>query len=64
MARIECWLGNVVNFQVIWTSIAKEPYSFVIFQGVKDPLYTPPSLDPRIISNNYRMNKSRGRGSQ
>ena len=61
---IECWLGSVVNFQVIWTSIAKEPCSFVIFQGVRDPLSTPPSLDPRIISNNYRMNKSRGRGSQ
>ena len=27
--NIECWLG----FQAIWTSIAKKPYIFVIFQG-------------------------------
>ena len=31
---IECWLGSFVIFLVISTSIAKEPYSFVIFQGV------------------------------
>ena len=29
---IECWLGSFVIFQGIWTTIAKEPYSFVIVQ--------------------------------
>ena len=36
--------GGFVIFQGIWTSIAKEPYSFVIFQGGPDPLSSP--LDP------------------
>ena len=31
--NIECWLGSFMIFQGIWTSIAKKPYSFVIFQG-------------------------------
>ena len=31
--RIECWLGSLMIFQVIWTRIAKKPYIFVIFQG-------------------------------
>ena len=38
-------------FQGIWTSIDKEPYSFVIFQGGgggPDPLSLP--LDPRMIT--------------
>ena len=30
---IECWLGSFVICQGIWTSIAKKPYSFVIFHG-------------------------------
>ena len=39
MAHIECWLGSVVIFQGIRTSIAKtEPYIFVIYQGGPDPL--------------------------
>ena len=33
---------------VIWTSIAKEPYIFVIFQGGVDPL-SPPPLDPQMM---------------
>ena len=31
--NIECRLGSFVIFQGIWTSIAKIPYIFVIFQG-------------------------------
>ena len=31
--NMECWLGGFVIFQGIPTSIAKEPYIFVIFQG-------------------------------
>ena len=27
-------LGSIGNFHRIWTSIAKKPYSFVIFQGM------------------------------
>ena len=37
--NIECWLGSFVIFQGIWTSIAKKPYSFVIFLCVG---YGPP----------------------
>ena len=29
---IKCWLGSFVIFQWIWTSIARKPYIFVIFQ--------------------------------
>ena len=35
--NIECLLGSFVIFQGIRTSIAKEPYIFVIFQGGGDP---------------------------
>ena len=31
--NIECWLGSLVIFQGIQTSVAKKPYIFVIFQG-------------------------------
>ena len=51
-----CWLVSFVIFQGIRTSIAKEPYSFVIFQGgggggggrVGCPDILFPSLDPRM----------------
>ena len=44
MANIECWLGSFVIFQGIWTSIAKKPFIFVIFQrGSRPPV---PPLDP------------------
>ena len=33
VANIECCLGKFVIFHGIQTSIDKEPYSFVIFQG-------------------------------
>ena len=36
--NIECWIGNFVIFQAIWTRIAKKPYIFVIFQGSLAPL--------------------------
>ena len=41
--HIECWLGSFVIFQGIWTSIAKKPFIFVIFQGWggPDPLSSP-----------------------
>ena len=43
---VERWLGSFVIFQRIWTSIAKELHSFVIFKGVggggQDPLSTLP----------------------
>ena len=45
--NIENWLGSFASFQRIRTSIDKEPYSFVIFQGDPDPL-PPPTLDPRM----------------
>ena len=35
--NIDCWLGSLVIFQGIRTSIAKTSYSFVIFQGWGDP---------------------------
>ena len=40
-------LDSFVIFQGIPTSIAKEPYIFVIFQGGPDPL-SPPPLDPHM----------------
>ena len=33
LPNIECCLGSFVIFQGIWTSIAKKPFIFVIFQG-------------------------------
>ena len=33
LAGRRCWLGSFVIFQGLRTCIAKEPYSFVIFQG-------------------------------
>ena len=35
---IECWLGSFVVLQGIRTSIAKEPFIFVIFHGGPDPI--------------------------
>ena len=37
----QCWVGSFVIFHGIWTSIPKETYSFVIFQGGNglDPKY-------------------------
>ena len=40
--NIECWLGSFVVLQGIKTSIAKQPYIFVIFQGSRPPV-PPPS---------------------
>ena len=37
-----------VILQGILTSIAKESYIFVIFQGGPDPLPPPPPLDPQM----------------
>ena len=39
---LKCWLGSLVIFKGIRTSIAKKPYIFVIFQGGPDP--PPPGL--------------------
>ena len=41
----ECWLVRFVVLQVIRTNIAKKPYIFVIFQGVRTPC---PPLDPHL----------------
>ena len=44
-----CWLGSFMIFQRIWTSSAKKPYTFVIFQrggGVAG--HPAPLLDPRM----------------
>ena len=38
MAQHWMLLGSFVIFQGVWTSIAKEPYSFVTFQGGQDPV--------------------------
>ena len=35
--NIECWLGSLVIFQGIQTSMAKKPYSFVILLPPLDP---------------------------
>ena len=48
MWGVACWLGSFVIFQEIRTSIAKKPFSFVIFQGCPDPC-PPPPLDPRMV---------------
>ena len=45
--NMECWIGSFVIFQGIRTSIAKEPYIFVFYQGGPDPLYLP--LDLRML---------------
>ena len=42
LAGRRCWLGSFVIFQAMRTSIAKEPYSFVIFRGGGG------HLDPRM----------------
>ena len=41
LAGRRCWLGSFVIFQGLRTCIAKEPYSFVIFQGGG-------AMDPRM----------------
>ena len=46
--NIEFWLGSLVIFQENWTSIAKKPYFFVIFQGGSGPPVPPPPLDPHM----------------
>ena len=48
--NIECWLGSC-DFQGIPTSIAREPYIFVIFQRDPDPLPPPPSGSAHVQSN-------------
>ena len=47
--NIECWLGIFVLFQGIRTSIAKKPYTFVIFQGGVGLPAAPSSLDPHMM---------------
>ena len=45
--NIECWHGTFVIWQEIRTSIAKEPYSFVIFQRcMREGVRTPPPPPP------------------
>ena len=41
---IECWLGSIVDFQEFQTSIAKNPYIFVIFQGGGGGRLDPPMV--------------------
>ena len=36
-SNFECCLAGFVIFQGIWTSIARKPYIFVIFQGATGP---------------------------
>ena len=49
-------------FQGIWTSIAKNAYIFVIFQGGPDPL--PPPLDPHDLRKNITCtDPEKGQGS-
>ena len=53
--NIECWLGNLVFFQGKWTSIARKPYSFMIFQGggcrPLYPLWLHPCAYPHSCQN-------------
>ena len=37
-AQYGIWLGSFMVFQGIWTSVVKQPYIFVIFQGGPEPL--------------------------
>ena len=41
---MECWLGSFVVFQGILTSVAKEPYIFLIFPGGSGPPVPPLDL--------------------
>ena len=45
--NIEYWLGSFASFKGIWTIIAKEQDSFVIFQVGLNPLSSFP-IDPRM----------------
>ena len=47
-SNMECWLGSFLIFQGISTSIAKEPYIFVIFQGRGGGGPLAPPLDPHM----------------
>ena len=44
----ECWLGSLVNFQGIRTSIAKKPYILWFFRGWGRFRTSAPPLDPRM----------------
>ena len=55
--NIECWLGSFVNFQGIWTSIAKKPYIFVIFQGVQTHCPPPPPPSSGTAHGQYKNKK-------
>ena len=46
--NIECWLGSFVIFQGIRTSIAKDPYTLVIFRGGDGSGPPVPPLDPQM----------------
>ena len=51
--NIECWLGSFLIYQGIWTSIAKKPYIFVIFQVGSGPPAAP--LWIRVCSIGVQM---------
>ena len=44
MTNIKCWHASFVIFTGIWTSIAKKPYSFLIFQEGRGSFPPPPHL--------------------
>ena len=50
---IEFWFRSFVIFKGIWTSIAKEPYILVIFQGGSRPHIPPtPSGSAHVMPHN------------
>ena len=42
--NMECWLGNLVLFQGIWSSIAMKPHIFFYFSGRSGPPVPPLDL--------------------
>ena len=49
--KIEFWLSSFVIFQAIPTSVAKKPFSFVIFHGGPDPPPPPGSTHEENTGN-------------
>ena len=54
LPKIEYWLGSFEIFQGIWTSIAKRPYIFVIFQGGGGPDPCSPSVSAHGRVSRYK----------
>ena len=61
----QCWLGSFVNFQGIWTSIAKKLYIFKDFsggRGIRTPRPPPLWIRPWSLLYYYTKTKSSDMG--